>query len=124
MLTGPVLDKEMAARVSACEAGTEAEVRESLVGSFRELATVESTVLFAGFSPDNFVLEPGGVHFFGSGYEQRWGAAIGMGPTVPYDVLLRDGYLKKGSPVARAWEGVAPAPKGKPPCPPGVTYMR
>jgi hypothetical protein len=74
-------------------------------------------LLFGGFSADQFDLTAGGVHFFGMGYPHAYASATGQGPTIAYDVLLRDGYLKKGSVVARAWEGVKPAGKAKAACP-------
>ena len=51
------------------------------------------------------------------GYPHAYASATGQGPTIGYDVLLRDGFLKKGSPVARAWDGVKPAGKAKAACP-------
>jgi hypothetical protein len=74
-------------------------------------------LIFGGFSGDQLDLTAAGVHFFGMGYPHAYASATGQGPTIGYDVLLRDGYLKRGSPVARAWEGVKPAGKAKAACP-------
>jgi hypothetical protein len=71
------------------------------------------------FAGHDFVLTERGVHFFGLGYPHFAGAFTGSGPTIGYDVLLRDGYLRADSPVERAWSGVAAAPKSKKFCPSG-----
>lgn len=182
-VAGPVLDKEDERDVTKCEEGIEVEIANRLVGSYRELATIETSgnlwadetahptnflgfsrttfdlrtgkpvtsadvlardpkallrpcvvstdadadtardeMLLEGFLPDQLDLGAEGVHFYGAGYPHAYGAATGLGPTVPYSVLLRDGYLKKGSPVARAWEGIAPAAKTKAACVPGEVF--
>ena len=64
-----------------------------------------------------FDLAEDGVHFFGSDFPHVMAALSGLGPTIGYDVLLRDGYLRPDSPVKRAWRGVQAAPKGRPWCP-------
>jgi hypothetical protein len=66
-----------------------------------------------------FTLEAKGIEFYAVGFPHAWGNLTGSGPVLPYDVLLRDGYLKADSPVARAWAGVVPAPAGSQACPPG-----
>jgi hypothetical protein len=186
IVTGAVLDKEDERDVEKCEAGIEVEMGSSFLGSYRELATLETSgylmadgaahpmnflgfnrttfdlrtgkpvtgadvfardplplirpcavpadagadageestgsMLFSGFSQDQLDLTAQGVQLYGAGYPHVFGAATGLGPTVPYDVLLRGGYLKKGSPVARAWEGIAPAGKAKAACAPGEMF--
>jgi hypothetical protein len=57
-----------------------------------------------------------GIHFWGGGYAHAFGALTGQGPTLSYAVLLRDGYLKATSPIARAWAGVARAANDVDPC--------
>src|SRR5262249_14755805 len=59
----------------------------------------------------NIELTEQGVHFFATGFPPFAVALAGTGPVVPYGVLLRDGYLRRTSPVKRAWEGASPAPK-------------
>jgi hypothetical protein len=69
------------------------------------------------FDAASFDLTETGVHFFGHDYPHVMAVLDGQGPTIAYDVLLRDGFLRADSPVKRAWSGVTPAPKGKPWCP-------
>ena len=66
-------------------------------------------VFFA--SAQEFDLTGQGVHFFGKDYPHVFAVFTGEGPTIAYDVLLRDGYLRSDSPVSRAWEGEVPAAK-------------
>ncbi len=65
-----------------------------------------------------FTLEPTGIEFYAVGFPHAWGNLDGSGPVLSYSVLLRDGYLRSDSPVARAWDGVVVAPAGAKACPP------
>jgi hypothetical protein len=76
------------------------------------------------FRADQFDLTETGVHFFGMGYPHAFDSLTGKGPTLPYDVLLRDGFLRADSPVKRAWQGVKAAPKGRPLCPKGASTFQ
>ena len=173
-LLGAVLDPAVARGVEKCDEGFEAEVNETLVGAFRELATLEKqgwidgggahpsqldfarttidlrtgrTVTAADvfvdghdplghvaacaakanpfdvsmdaeewrshLDPEQFDLAEDGVHFFATGFPHVMAVLAGQGPVIGYDVLLRDGLLRRNSPVKRAWRGVEPAAKGK-----------
>jgi hypothetical protein len=72
-------------------------------------------------SGTQFDLAPDGVHFFGAGFPHAFSAYTGQGPTIPYGILLRDGFLRADSPVRRAWQGVPAAARGKPLCAKGTT---
>ncbi len=65
---------------------------------------------------EHFNLTAKGIHFFAMSFPHVFAAASGEGPTVSYAVLLRDGYLRKDSPLKRAWEGVEPAGRDEDPC--------
>ena len=71
------------------------------------------------FDLKSFDLTSQGIHFFGQDFPHAIAVFTGEGPTIGYDVLLRDGYLKSDSPVSRAWEGVTPADKKVVACPKG-----
>jgi hypothetical protein len=177
-LLGPVVDPALARAVQSCTDGFVAERGEHLVGTFRELATIEgdgwidgggahpseldlrrftvdlrtgrrvvaSDVLVPGRDPLGRVadcaakatafdasmdadewrnhlglsqidLAEDGVHFFVDGFPHVMAVLSGQGPVIGYDVLLRDGYLRRDSPVKRAWRDVDGAPKSKPWCP-------
>jgi hypothetical protein len=62
-----------------------------------------------------FDLTETGIHFFAVGFP-HFNDMTGEGPVISYGILLRDGYLRKDSPVKRAWAGVSAAPKGANPC--------
>ena len=66
-----------------------------------------------------FTLEETGIQFYATGFPHAWGNLDGTGPRLPYNVLLRDGYLRADSAVARAWAGIAVAPAGEAACAPG-----
>ena len=71
------------------------------------------------FTPYRFALTERGIRFFSDGFPHAWGAMNWKGPTLPYSVLLRDGYLRRDSPVKRAWEGVSTAAAHTEACPSG-----
>lgn len=64
-----------------------------------------------------FDLRPEGVRFFGTQYPHALAVLTGHGPTIPYSILLRDGYLRADSPVKRAWSTATPAKTNAPECP-------
>jgi hypothetical protein len=65
----------------------------------------------------SFDLRPDGARFFGTQYPHALAVLTGHGPTIPYSILLRDGYLRADSPVKRAWSTATPAKPNAPECP-------
>ncbi len=57
-----------------------------------------------------------GVAVLTIGYPHVMQALDGRGPIIGWAALARAGILKPGSPVARLWSGVKPAPDGAPAC--------
>jgi hypothetical protein len=103
----PVLPKDVLAR----------DISDKLVACVGKEQTDAPPYNGWGTLSDNLALTETGVHFFATGFPPYVASFTGMGPTIPYAVLLREGYLRKDSPVKRAWESVTPAAKDLPFCP-------
>jgi hypothetical protein len=92
-----VLARDITGQLVACAEKTQSAESQPM-GGWEELAA-------------HFDLTPAGVHFFAVDFPHYNAGLTGTGPTVSYAVLLRDGLLRKDSPVKRAWEGVTQAGK-------------